>query len=127
MRVEVDDPVAFAQIGLMVQHAHHHLAPEASVDIVVEGTEALGYRVDDHGDRCADVTSLDDLLDVVYMRIYRRAMELASLKGWLRIHGAVVAVGGRRVAVVGAGERARPPSASVCSRSVPRSSAMRAS
>ena len=103
MAIKVDDPVAFAQISLMVQRAKHHLDAEVSLELSVEGTLDAGYAVYDNGDLYARVDTLDAVLDAVYMRIYRRAMELASLKGWLRVHGAVASLGARRVAVVGAG------------------------
>jgi len=98
--VEVDDDAARAAVGRMVQHAGHPFAPEARAVLTVERGDA-GYVVSDNGDELARVGSAEAVLDVVFTRAYRRALELASLKGWLRVHGAVVAPGGRRMAVVG--------------------------
>ena len=44
---------------------------------------------------------LQPSFEAVFMRVYRRALELASLKGWLHVHGAVVGFGDHRVAIVG--------------------------
>jgi hypothetical protein len=102
VQVDVEDRAAFDLIGLMVQRAQHHLAPQAQIRIVVLGSADRGYRILDAGDLYASVETPEAVLDQVSMRIYRRAMELASLKGWLRVHGAVAGLGERRVAVIGA-------------------------
>jgi hypothetical protein len=103
VRVEVEDRAAFECIGLMVQKANQHLAVQAQVQLTVLGSAGVGYQILDGGDLCATAETPEETLDSVYMRVNRRAMELASLKGWLRVHGAVAGFGGRRVAVVGSG------------------------
>jgi hypothetical protein len=103
VRVEVEDRAVFDLIGLIVQRATHHVTVQAVVRLTVLGSAATGYRILDGGDLCALAETPEAVLDVVYMRVYRRAMELASLKGWLRVHGAVAGFGGRRAAMVGAG------------------------
>jgi len=103
VRVETEDPAVFACIGLMVQQATQHLALQARVRLAVRGAAGAGYQIFDGGDLCATAETPEEVLDIVYMRVNRRAMELASLKGWVRMHGAVAGLGGHRVAVVGAG------------------------
>jgi HPr kinase/phosphorylase len=103
VQVDVQDAPAFEQIRLIAQHASHDQQPEAAIHLAVGPPSGDGYRVYDGGDECARVASVEDVLDVVFGRVYRRATELASLKGWVRVHGALVGVNGRRIAVVGAG------------------------
>lgn len=103
VQVEVEDPAAFDLIGHIVQRANQHLEVQAQVRLTVLGSARTGYQVLDAGDLCDTVETPEDVVEVVYRRVYRRAMELASLKGWLRVHGAVAGFGGHRVAVVGAG------------------------
>jgi hypothetical protein len=100
--VEVEDRTAFDRIGLTVQRAQQDITVQAKIRITVLGSPAQGYRLLDAGDLYASVEAPEAVLDEVSMRVYRRAMELASLKGWLRVHGAVAGIGKRRVAVIGA-------------------------
>ena len=102
VRVDVGDRAAFDLIGLMVQRARQHISAPAQIRITVQGSSAQGYRILDAGDLYASVETPEAVLDQVSMRVYRRALELASLKGWLRVHGAVAGLGGRRVVVIGA-------------------------
>jgi hypothetical protein len=60
-----------------------------------------GFQVDEEGDRLAEVATVDDARDAVYVRAHRRAFELASLAGWIRLHGALIDVAGARVLLVG--------------------------
>jgi hypothetical protein len=60
-----------------------------------------GFRVEEEGDTLADVATVDDARDAVYVRAYRRAFELASLAGWIRLHGALVDIAGSRVLLAG--------------------------
>jgi hypothetical protein len=101
--VDIEDGLAFQQVGLIAQRARYSVPPEADVRLTVRGSAALGYEVRDAGDVCARAGSVDDILDIAFGRVYRRAAELASLKGWLRVHGALASVNGHRFAVIGAG------------------------
>jgi len=102
VHIDVDDEVAAAQVALLEQHAHHTESAVARIALSVRSTD-VGYQILDNGDLCATASSPEEMLDVLFGRVYRRATELASLKGWVRIHGAVADVGARRVVVVGAG------------------------
>jgi hypothetical protein len=102
VRVDVEDRAAFDLLRLMVQRARHHITAPCQIRITVLGSADRGYRLLDAGDLYASVETPEAVLDEVSMRVYRRAMELASLKGWLRVHGAVAGFGERRVAVIGA-------------------------
>jgi len=101
VHVKVDDRAAFDVIGLMAQRASHEIAPLAEVRITVLGSARIGFDVFDGADHLAAVGTPEEALDCVFARVYRRAVELASLKGWLRVHGAVAGADGHRVAVVG--------------------------
>jgi hypothetical protein len=101
VQVDIEDRAAYELVGLTVQRARQHIETQAQIRITVLGSESQGYRLLDAGDLYASVETPEAVLDQVSMRVYRRAMELASLKGWLRVHGAVAGIGGRRVAVIG--------------------------
>jgi HPr kinase/phosphorylase len=101
VRVETDDPEASVVINLVAQRASHRLAAQAQVHLTVLRTGEASYRVMDNGDLYSVVASPDQLFAVVFQRVYHRALELGSLKGWLHVHGAVAGFGGHRVALVG--------------------------
>lgn len=81
------------------------------VDHPVDPRRTMGYRVDASPDGTLVVLEEGDVLvetddhtaaaDAVYVRMYRRAFELASLAGWVRLHAVTADVDGRRVLVVG--------------------------
>jgi hypothetical protein len=60
-----------------------------------------GYEVLEEGDPLIVAPTAELASDAVYVRAYRRAFELASLKGWVRVHGATVDLDGARVLLVG--------------------------
>lgn len=104
-RVVVDvteaDGAAVDQLVRLHQRAAHDVAPLATAHLRVVGSAGDGYEVFDGRDRLARVGTARAMLDEVFARAHRRAFELASLKGWVRFHGAVVSVAGSRVAIVG--------------------------
>jgi hypothetical protein len=60
-----------------------------------------GYEICEEGDQLATVKIASEVRDVIYKRMHRRAFELASRMGWLRLHGALVDIGDERVLVSG--------------------------
>ena len=60
-----------------------------------------GYEVAEEGDALAILADADEAADTVHVRAHRRAFELASLAGWVRVHAATVDLDGTRVLVVG--------------------------
>jgi hypothetical protein len=60
-----------------------------------------GFRVEEERDALAHVATVEDARDAVYVRVHRRAFELASLAGWVRVHGALIDVGAARVFLAG--------------------------
>ncbi|MFP3907394.1 MAG: hypothetical protein ACLFWR_10215 [Acidimicrobiales bacterium] len=64
-------------------------------------THPVGFEISDRSDRLVLTTSADAAGTHVFERVQRRAFELAARKGWLRIHGAVIELHGRRIAVIG--------------------------
>ncbi len=85
------------------------LLPTAGHPMVAE--RSVRYRVEHEGRRRLRVIEDDDLLvgaltprqarDLVHQRLHRRAFELAARKGWVRLHGGVIDVDGRRIVVIG--------------------------
>jgi hypothetical protein len=60
-----------------------------------------GYAVAEEGDALALATTPQDACDAIVARSLRRAVELASLKGWVRVRGALLDLDGSRILLVG--------------------------
>ena len=74
----------------LVNSADHRFPAVATMRYsVVTGDDGL-HEVREEGDRLDAVAEPDDVLDLVYRRVHQRAFELASLRGWVRLHAAVV-------------------------------------
>jgi hypothetical protein len=101
VRVETDDSGASGAAALVAQRASQQIVPQAQVHLTVLGSVASGYQVLDNGDFFAEAATPGDLFEVLFTRVYQRVVELASLKGWVHVHGAVAGFGGQRVALVG--------------------------
>jgi hypothetical protein len=60
-----------------------------------------GYAVAEEGDEAAVEMTPQAVCDAVVGRSLRRAVELASLKGWVRLRGALLDLDGSRILLVG--------------------------
>lgn len=60
-----------------------------------------GCAVAEEGEALAVVTTPQEACDAIVARSLRRAVELASLKGWVRLRGALIDLNGSRVLLVG--------------------------
>ncbi len=67
---------------------------DASVD-------GRGYAIAEEGDAFALLGTPELAAQAITRRSRRRALELAALKGWVRLHGALVDVAGQRILLVG--------------------------
>jgi hypothetical protein len=81
--------VAGALEYLLNSADHRFPAVAAMRYAVVTGDDGM-HEVVEEGDRLDAVAEPDDVLDLVYRRVHQRAFELASLRGWVRLHAAVV-------------------------------------
>ena len=94
------DPQAVAQLAALVPDAEHPMRAQRSMRYTVTRGDA-GYEVEEEGDALAILADADEAADAVHVRAHRRAFELASLAGWVRVHAATVDLDGTRVLVVG--------------------------
>ncbi len=90
-----------SELRLLHQRAEHDPEPLAGVHLTVVGDAASGYELFDGPDQLATAATPRAVLDLAYERVHRRVFELASLRGWVRFHGAVIDIDGARVALVG--------------------------
>jgi len=67
----------------------------------VEPAAGGAFVVFEAGDRLGRVPSAPEARDLVHARFHRRVFERASRAGWLRVHGALVEIGGARVLCTG--------------------------
>lgn len=98
--VEVPDELIGDALLAVTSFPQQPMSPCRSMAYRV-GRSRDGYTIDEEGDRAATVATADEVRDVVHSRAHRRAFELASLKGWVRLHGALVDLDGARVLVTG--------------------------
>jgi hypothetical protein len=89
------------ELRYLVQHAEQALEPVLRMAYAVDERDGI-YVVKEEGDELATGLDASAVLDIVYRRVHQRAFEFASLQGWVRVHGAVVDVNGRRLLLVGA-------------------------
>jgi hypothetical protein len=64
-------------------------------------TEADGLAISEQGDLLATVASPQEGRDVIQMRALLRALELAQLKRWIMLRGALVDIGRSRILLLG--------------------------
>ena len=98
--VTVPDDDVRAALETMLPTAVHDFAADWPMHYSVEGGNGR-YRVVEEGDALGVVATAADARDLVHLRLYRRAFEWASRRGWLRLHGALVDFGGVRVLFTG--------------------------
>ena len=86
-------PEVAAALRYLVTGAGHDFPALATMHYAVT-SGAGGHQVREEGDDLATVDHPADVLDLVYRRVHQRAFELASLRGWVRLHAAVVDLAG---------------------------------
>jgi hypothetical protein len=83
----------------LAQRAAHAFVAKRTMryDVAVENGK---WTVTEEGDVLCVAPDSRGVLESVYQRVHQRAFELASLSGWVRVHGAFATVNGRRVLIV---------------------------
>ena len=103
-QVELDtgqaDPTVAEALRYLVNGAEHHLPALAVMHYSVTTMPDGSHVVSEEGDTLEAVDSADGVLDLIYRRVHQRAFELASLRGWVRLHAAVVDGAGGRTLIV---------------------------
>ncbi|MET0628656.1 MAG: hypothetical protein ABW033_09390 [Acidimicrobiia bacterium] len=104
MRVDADADVLDALLPLLPQ-ATHPMPPLATMHYTARrssgGSDGEGWDVGEEGDHLVRVGDAGAASDAIYVRMHRRAFELASRRGWSRVHAATVDLDGSRVLLVG--------------------------
>jgi hypothetical protein len=103
-RVELDttraEPDVADALRYLVTGAEHHFDPVSTMHYAVRADTDGTHRIYEEGDLLDSAPTAEAVLDVVYRRVHQRAFELASLRGWVRLHGAVADCAGGRVLMV---------------------------
>ncbi len=97
--VEGDDRT-IARLRALVPDVDHPVEPVRTMSYRVDRV-ATGLEVLEEGDRLTHAEDSAAAVDAIYIRMYRRAFEFASLSGWVRIHAVTADVGERRILLVG--------------------------
>jgi hypothetical protein len=105
--VEIDqagsDPQVARALRYLATGARHQPPQLATMHYRVVALDDGGlagggpWRVDEEGDHLDTVADPESVLDLVYRRVHQRAFELASLRGWVRLHAATVDLDTHRV------------------------------
>lgn len=103
MSLEVEAPHR-PEVGELLAYvdnaADHEFEPVADMHYLVAARGDVLEVVEDDL-VLARVADARRALDVVYRRVYQRAFELASLRGWVRLHAAVIDLDEVRMVLVG--------------------------
>ncbi len=100
-RISVDgDDEAIERLRAIVPALRHPFEPVREQTYSIHRVDGV-YVVEEEGDHLDSAADVDGAVDAVYVRAYRRAFELASLKGWVRVHAVTADVAGRRMLLVG--------------------------
>jgi hypothetical protein len=99
------DPRVLGHLEALLPDARHPVPARCAMHYQVSETPH-GFTITEEGDALADVAAgehaVEEAADIVHVRAHRRAFELASLSGWVRVHAATVDLDGARVLLVGA-------------------------
>ena len=99
------DGRAAAELDLLLATATHPMDAACRIRYDLAGGDAAGrdeaHTIVEDGDVLAQGLSTVEARDLIHQRAHRRAFELASRKGWVRLHGGVIDVDGHRVVVLG--------------------------
>jgi hypothetical protein len=102
--VELDTSEAEPEIAealrYLVNGAAHRFEAVATMHYLVRTTQDGTHQIYEESDLLESVADPESVLDVVYRRVHQRAFELASLRGWVRLHGAVADGAGGRTLIV---------------------------
>jgi hypothetical protein len=98
--VETDEPSLADTLGGLVASAAHPMAAARTQQYRVKSRQD-GLEISEEGDLLALVSGSLQACDAIHERAHRRAFELADLKGWLMLRGALVDVGERRLLLLG--------------------------
>jgi hypothetical protein len=94
------DATAVDHLATLLPVARHPMPAARDLHYRVEAN-VDGFAITEEGDALATVATPEHAADLVHVRAHRRAFELASLMGWVRVHAATIDVDGVRVLVVG--------------------------
>jgi hypothetical protein len=75
----------------LISSADHRVEALARMHYRVRAVDQ-GLMVEEEGDHLETVGPPEAVLDLLYRRVHQRAFELASLRGWVRLHAAVIDV-----------------------------------
>jgi len=111
-RVSIDTagapPEVDSALKYLTNSADHAFEPVSTMSYEISAVSASassGLAIFEEGDALATVADAQGVLDVVYRRMYQRAFELASLRGWVRLHAATVDLpSGRALVSAASGE-----------------------
>lgn len=96
----VGDPAVVDRLASWLPDAEHPMPASRAMHYEARRTGS-GYAVTEAGDELAVVVDAEAAAETIHVRAHRRAFELASLAGWVRVHAATVDLDGTRVLLVG--------------------------
>ncbi len=100
-RVEIryQDSALANTLRYLAENARQAMGPRKTLGYGIQGFGP--YNVLEEGDFLEAVETRDDVLHLIYARVYRRTLERFVLSGWTVLHGAVSRIGDRRLLFLG--------------------------
>jgi hypothetical protein len=99
VELSYDDPRLRDSLRYLAVSARQPLAIRKQLNYRITG---LGpYVIHEEEDPLATAASADDVVGIVYERVYARTLERFFLSGWVLLHGAVTTIGGHRLLLLG--------------------------
>lgn len=98
--MQTDDAAIVAALRPLIASAEQPMAPSRRQRYAATANGAR-YSLTEEGDLLAELATPSGVRDTIYQRCHQRAFELAQLKGWRLLHGALVDVERRRLLLVG--------------------------
>jgi hypothetical protein len=94
------DGEVLAALAPLLASAPQEIEPSRSQSYEATAV-AAGWALAEEGDALAVVATSALAAETILARSRERALELAALKGWVRLHGALVDLAGNRILIVG--------------------------
>ena len=94
-----DDPDLAPVFRYLAGHPQQALLIRKTLTYHIHGSSP--YEIREEGDLLSVVASHEDVLHIVYSRVYRRTLERFLLSGWIVLHGATISINTNRLLFLG--------------------------
>ncbi|MBT4519887.1 MAG: hypothetical protein HOC23_07760 [Halieaceae bacterium] len=97
--LQFEDPDLRDQLAYIAVAAAQALTPTKQLAYTITGCGT--YTICESGDLLGEVGSMEDVVYVIYRRIYQRTLTRYAMAGWIVLHGGLASIAGRRCLFLG--------------------------